>query len=115
MIDLASIPLSPARRAGDLLFLAGQIALVGGVIEAPDIEGQTRQVMANIEAVLKDNGLGLTDIVNATVWLADEADFAAFNTTYAQFFPANPPARTTVVSKLMLNAKIEIAVVAAFS
>jgi len=114
VIDLASIPLSPARRAGDLLFLAGQVALDGDAITSPDIEGQTRQVMANIQAVLSDHGLDLSNVVNATVWLAADEDFGAFNRTYAEYFSDAPPARTTVISKLLLGAKIEIAVVAHF-
>lgn len=113
MIDLANVPLSPARRAGDLLFLSGQIALdADRKISAPDVGGQTKQVMRNIEEVLATHGAMLEDVVSATVWIADEIDFPAFNEAYRESFPTMPPARSTVVSGLMLGAKVEIAVVA---
>lgn len=114
MIDVSKVPISPIVRAGDLLFLSGQVAFdASGRISAPDIAGQTSATLKNIEAVLLQSGSRLTDIVSATVWLTDPADFAAFNAAYAAFFPQTPPARSTVVSALMLpDAKIEIAVVA---
>lgn len=113
MIDLVSIPLSLARRAGDLLFLSGQVALdEAGMVSAVGIAAQTQQVLARIDKVLRDNGATLGDVVNATVWLANADDFAAFNAAYAAYFPTLPPARSTVVSGLLVGALIEIAVTA---
>ena len=111
--DPQSVPLSKYRRAGDLVFLSGQIAFDrDGNITAPDIEGQTRQVLQNISALLADCGCTLDDVVNATVWLRNEGDFAQFNRVYAEHFSAIPPARSTVISDLLAGALVEIAVVA---
>ena len=111
-MDISKIPLTKARHAGDLLFLSGQIALAGGRLVNAGIEGQTRQVLENIKAVLAEYDLDLANVVNATVWLPEEADFPAFNAVYASYFSDNPPTRSTVVSDLMLGAKVEIAVIA---
>jgi 2-iminobutanoate/2-iminopropanoate deaminase len=112
-IDPKSVPLSLARRAGDLLFLSGQIAFDDdGKITGAGIAEQTRQVFKNIRGVLEQNGVGLRDVVNATVWLANKDDFLEFNRMYAEYFPSLPPARTTVVSQLLAGALVEIAVVA---
>ncbi|PWC47021.1 RidA family protein [Azospirillum sp. TSA6c] len=113
MLDRKSAPLSPARRAGTLLFLSGQIAFdEEGRMAPPDIEAQTRQVLKNIEAVLAANEASLGDIVSASVFLTNEDDFGAFNAVYATYFPADPPARTTVIARLLGGAIVEIAVVA---
>ena len=107
------VPLSPAVRAGDFIFVSGQVPvgedgeMVGGAIEA-----QTRQVIKNIEAALTLAGANLADVVKTTVWLEDARDFAAFNKVYASFFPDAPPARTTVESRLMADIKVEIEAVA---
>jgi len=114
--DPQSVPLSRYRRVGDLVFLSGQIAIDrNGAMVAPDIEGQTRRVLENISAVLAECGCTLKDVVNATVWLRDEGDFVQFNRVYAEYFPESPPARSTVISGLLLGALVEIAVVAAIS
>lgn len=107
--------LSPAIAAGDLLFLSGQLAFgEDGVIVAPDdVARQTEQVLANIARVLATHGLGLADVVKTTVWLTDTADFAAFNTAYAQAFGAHRPTRSTVRADLMLpGARVEIEAIA---
>lgn len=106
-------PLSPAVRAGDFVYVSGQVPvgsdgeLVGGTVE-----NQTRQVMKNVEAALKLAGASLADVVKTTVWLDDARDFAAFNKTYASFFDGPPPARTTAESRLMADIKVEIEAVA---
>ena len=76
------------------------------------IEPQTDQVMRNVEAVLREAGCELADIVKTTVWLADPRDFGCFNATYARYFPKDLPAHSTVESRLMIDAKIEIEVIA---
>lgn len=113
MLDPKSVPLSPARRAGNLLFLSGQVAFdETGRMAPSDIEMQTRQVFRNIEAVLDANAASLADVVSASIFLANERDFQAFNTVYASYFPANPPTRTTVFAQLLAGAIVEITVVA---
>ena len=101
---------STTRRAGDLVFVSGQLPFDDeGNIVAGDIVVQTRRCLDNVAAALATEGLSLADAVKVQVWLTDTADFAAFNATYAEYFPDSPPARTTVGSTLMVpGAKIEI-------
>jgi reactive intermediate/imine deaminase len=105
-------PLSKAIRAGDFVFASGQVPLRDGAIVQGPIEDQTRAAMDCVKAVLEEAGCTLADVVRATVWLADKADFAAFNQAYAEYFPEDPPARSTVQSELMIDAKVEIEVTA---
>ena len=110
-------PYSQAVRSGNLLFCAGMLPLVPAVmkIEATEIEGQTLQVLTNIQAVLAAAGLTLANVVKSTVFLKDLGDFAKMNALYAAAFGDHKPARTTVqVAKLPLDALVEIEVVAEF-
>jgi len=104
-------PYSQAVRVGDLVFTAGQVALdpaTGKLVEG-GIEEQTRQVLQNLAAVLEAAGSSLDRVVKTTVFLKDMGDFAAMNAVYAEFFPTDPPARSTVeVSDLALGALVEI-------
>ncbi|NTW01277.1 MAG: RidA family protein [Oscillochloris sp.] len=108
-------PYSQAIRAGDLVFLSGQLAVdpaSGQMIEG-DIALMTRQIFANISAVLAAAGSSLEKVAKVTVFLADMGDFAAMNAAYAEFFSAEPPARSTVqVARLPKDARIEIEVIA---
>lgn len=107
------LPFSKAYRAGDFIFVSGQVAFDenGNLVEG-GIEDQTRQVMGNIESVLREAGCTLGDIVKVTVWLDDSRDFGRFNATYAEYFPGDAPARSTVRAELMIDAKIEVEAVA---
>lgn len=107
-------PYSQAIRAGDLLFVSGQIPLdEAGVLVPGGIEEQTTRVMQNLEAILRAAGAGLPNVVKTTIYLCDLADFAAVNAIYAQSFPAEPPARATVqVAALPRGARVEIEAVA---
>ena len=108
-------PFSAAVRAGDLLFLSGQVALdpASGKLVDGDIGAQTEQIFANISAVLEAAGKSFDDVMKTTVYLADMKDFGAMNTVYARYFQAPYPARTTIqVAALPLGAAIEIEVVA---
>ena len=107
------LPFSKAMRAGDFIFVSGQVAFdeKGQLVEG-GIEQQTRQTMRNIEAVLKMANATLADVVKVNIWLDDARDFGRFNATYAEFFPTDAPARSTVESKLMIDAKIEVDCVA---
>jgi 2-iminobutanoate/2-iminopropanoate deaminase len=108
-------PYSQAIRAGSLLFCSGQIPLdpaTGALVEG-DIAAQTRQVFANITAILQTAGTSLDRVVKTTVFLADMNDFAAMNEVYATFFTSPAPARSTVAAAgLPRNARIEIEVIA---
>ncbi len=108
-------PYSQGVRVGNLVFTAGQVGLVPGTKEfaGPDIASQTRQVLKNIQAILEAAGTGLEHVVKTTVFLQDMAEWPAMNAVYAEFFPANPPARSAVqVAGLPLGAKVEIEAVA---
>ena len=101
-------PYSPAVRAGDFIFVAGQ-AVVG-----TDVKAETRQVLTNIRAVLEAAGASMTDVVRCGVFLMSADDFQAMNEVYAEFFKDAKPARTTIiVAALPLkDAKVEIDAVA---
>ena len=108
-------PYSQAISAGGLVFLSGQLPLdpATGQFVDGDVAALTRQIFRNIEAVLAAAGSSLDKIVKTTVFLADLADFQVMNEAYAEFFPASPPARSTVqVARLPRDARIEIEVVA---
>ena len=92
-------PYSQAIRYGDLLFCSGQIPLdpKTGEVVGSDIKAQAEQVMKNIEAVLKANSISFDRVIKSTCFLADIADFAAFNEVYSKYFTGDPkPARSTV-------------------
>ncbi|MAQ83984.1 RidA family protein [Psychromarinibacter halotolerans] len=106
-------PLSPAVRAGDYVFISGQVpAGADGAIVGHEIIGQTTQVMKNIEAALALAGCTMDDVCKTTVWLDDARDFGKFNTTYGSFFKNGFPARTTCESRLMANILVEVEAVA---
>lgn len=111
--DRLARPLSPATRAGDFVFVSGQVptddqgqVIVGG------IEAQTRQVFQRVEAALALAGATLQDVAKVSVWLADARDFGSFNRVYMECFGEHRPARSTVESRLMIDAKVEIEVTA---
>ena len=108
-------PYSQGTIFNDILFLSGQIAInpQSGNIESSGIEGQTEQVMKNLQNVLKAGGSDLSKVLKCTVFLQDLEDYAAFNKIYGSFFGSTPPARTTVQAvKLPRGAKIEIDIIA---
>lgn len=107
-------PFSPAVRAGDFVYVSGQVpANDAGEIVAGGIEAQTRQVFVNLQKVLALAGCTLADVCKATVWLDDARDFGAFNRVYLEHFNGGPaPARSTTEARLMVDAKVEIDVVA---
>jgi 2-iminobutanoate/2-iminopropanoate deaminase len=110
-------PYSQAVRTGNLLFCSGQIPInpATGKIEATDVEGQAKQVLANINAVLSAAGLGVHNVVKATMFLQDMADFPKVNPIYEVGFDGHKPARSTIqVAKLPLGALVEIEVIAEF-
>jgi len=111
-------PYSQAVRAGDTLFLSGQIAInpATGEYLAADVSSETEQVMNNLSAVLTAAGLDFSAVVKTSIFLADMADFALVNAAYAKYFTNNFPARETVqVSALPKNARVEISMIAHYS
>jgi 2-iminobutanoate/2-iminopropanoate deaminase len=108
-------PYSQAIRAGQLLFVSGQIPLdpATGQIVAGDVAAQTRRVLDNVGAVLSAAGRSFHDVVRTTIFLADMNDFAAVNDVYGQYFSPPYPARATVqVVRLPKDARVEIDVIA---
>jgi 2-iminobutanoate/2-iminopropanoate deaminase len=107
------VPLSPAVRAGDMVYVSGQVPVGSdGVVVTGGIVEQTEQVLSNVQAALALAGCTMDDVVKTTVWLEDARDFGAFNAVYARHFAKDPPARTTVESRLMIDIKIEVEAVA---
>ena len=108
-------PYSPGIRAGNLLFLSGQVGFdpsTGALVDG-DITAQTDQVMRNIGALLKAAGADFTHVVRTTVFLADMNEFAAMNAVYGRYVVDPPPARSTVqVAALPRNARVEIDAIA---
>jgi len=111
-------PYSHAIRAGNLLFISGQVPIdpaTGNLVDG-DITAQTRRVMDNLAAVLEAAGLSFQHVVRTTIFLADMSDFAAVNAVYGSFFSEPYPARATVqVSRLPKDARVEIDAIASHS
>ena len=109
-------PYSQAIRVGNVLYSSGQIAInpATGTVEATDIVGQSKQVMKDLEAVLKEAGATFANVVKTTCFLKDvAADFAAFNTVYAEAMGENKPARSCVgVAELPKGVLVEVEVIA---
>jgi reactive intermediate/imine deaminase len=107
------LSLSRAIRAGDFIFLTGQIPMRDGApLTTGSIEDQTRAVLDDIRATLALADCELSDVVKAMVWLRDRADFPGFNAVYGEYFPVAPPTRSAVVSDLLVDARVEVEVIA---
>lgn len=109
-------PYSQAVRSNGFLFVSGQVALdpKTGEFVGSDARQQTERVLENLKAILEAGGSSLSHVVKATVFLKDMNDFAAMNETYARYFTAAPPARSTVqAARLPKDALVEIDVIAA--
>ena len=100
--------------ANGFVFTAGQVPLIPGTksLREGGIAEQTRQSLENVRGILEAAGSGMDQVVKTTVFLADINDFAAFNAVYGEFFPQNPPARSTVQAALPVGALVEIEAVA---
>ncbi|MBA2643182.1 MAG: hypothetical protein H0U82_09675 [Actinobacteria bacterium] len=108
-------PYNQAIRAGDLVFVAGQVGvrLDTGELAGPSVEEQTEQVMRNLAAILEAAGSGLDKLVKTTVFLLDLADFGGMNEVYASHVGDRPPARSTIgIAQLPAGARVEIEAVA---
>lgn len=108
-------PYSQAIEVNGMVYTSGQIPINPntGKLQGTTIEEQAEQVMSNLKAVLAQAGMGFDCVVKTTCFLADLADFAAFNAVYGKYFPENPPARSCFqVAGLPMGAKLEVEVIA---
>ena len=111
--DRLARPLSPAVRAGDFVFVSGTVPTDDqGQVVPGGIEAQTRAVFKRLEEALALGGCTLADVAKVNVWLDDPRDFGSFNRVYMECFGEHRPARSTVESRLMIDAKVEIDVTA---
>ncbi|HUL22194.1 MAG TPA: RidA family protein [Thermodesulfobacteriota bacterium] len=108
-------PYSQAIRAGNFLFLSGQIPLDPKTEELVkgDIGQQTQQALENIKGILESQKLGMEDVVKVTIFLKDVGNFSRVNEVYRTYFPSSPPARSTVeVARLPRDVEIEVEAIA---
>jgi reactive intermediate/imine deaminase len=106
------LPFARAVEAGGWLYVSGQVAMVDGEVVAGNISAQSRQAIRNLLAILKEAGYGPEHVVRCGVWLDDPRDFSAFNAVFKEHFGENPPARSCVVSSMVVDCKVEIDCVA---
>lgn len=109
---MSSLPFSKTRRIGSTVYLSGEIGFADDRSIPEGIEAQTRNCLNRIKATLEAEGLGLGNVASCTCFLTDIADAPGFNMTYAEFFTDTLPVRTTVLSGLLIDAKVEITVIA---
>ena len=108
-------PYSQAKVVNGFVFASGQIPLnpATGEVEGTTIEAQAEQVMKNVGAILKEAGVGFENVVKTTCFLAEMADFAAFNSVYEKYFTGKPARSCVAVKKLPKNVLVEVEVIAA--
>ena len=113
VINGRRLSLSRVVRAGDFVFLTGQVPMQNGaVMTHGSVEDQTRAVLDDITATLAMAGCDRNDVVKSMVWLTSREDFPGFNAVYAEYFPEQPPARSAIVNDLLVDVKVEIEVIA---
>ena len=108
-------PYSQAKVVNGFVFASGQIPLnpATGEVEGTTIEAQAEQVMKNVGAILKEAGVGFENVVKTTCFLAEMADFAAFNSVYEKYFTGKPARSCVAVKQLPKNVLVEVEVIAA--
>lgn len=107
-----NLPFARSVEAGGFVFVSGQTAMENGELIDGGIVAQTHKVIENIRAALAEAGCSLSDVVKVNVWLDDPRDFWSFNGVFRQYFSDAPPARSTVASPMVIDAKIEMDVIA---
>ena len=113
IINGRKLSLSKAIRAGDFVFLTGQVPMKNGaVVTDGSIEEQTRIVLDEIKKTLAEAGCELQDVVKSMVWLKNRDDFPGFNSIYGEYFSHEPPARSAIVSDFLVDVLVEVEVVA---
>ena len=106
------LPFARAVEATGWLYVSGQVAMRDGEIVSGGIAEQSRQAIQNLQSILGEAGYGLEHVVRCGVWLEDPRDFQTFNKVFKEFFGKNPPARSCVVSSMVVDCKVEIDCVA---
>lgn len=106
------LPFARAVEADGWLYVSGQVPRVKGELVAGDIVVQSRQAIENMVAILREAGYGPEHVVRCGVWLDDPRDFSSFNRVFREFFGENPPARSCVVSSMVVDCKVELDCVA---
>ena len=113
IIDGRVLSLSRAIRAGDFVFVTGQVPMRDGrPMTDGSIEDQTRACLDSLRQILAEAGCDLGDVIKSMVWLKNRADFAGFNAVYAEYFPTEPPTRSALVSEFLIDILVEIECVA---
>ncbi len=113
VIDGRRLSLSRAIRAGDTVYLTGQVPMLDGkVMTWGTIEDQTRAVLDEITKTLALAGCTRDDVVKAMVWLKERADFPGFNSIYGAYFPNDPPTRSALISDFLVDVRVEVEVIA---
>lgn len=107
-----ALPFARAVEAGGWLHVSGQVPMRDGELVSGNVAAQARQAIQNLIAVLSEAGYGPEHVVRCGVWLDDARDFAAFNAVFREFFGQNPPARSCVQSRMVVDCKVEIDCVA---
>jgi len=106
------LPFARAVEADGWLYVSGQVGMENGEIVSGGLIAEVHRTMQNLIAILNEAGYGVEDVVRVGVWLDDPRDFWTFNKIYAEYFGANPPARSAVQSHMMVDCKVEIDCVA---
>lgn len=108
------LPFSPGIIAGDFMYVSGQASVDAqtGAIVTDSFEGEMRRSIANLDAILKAGGLSLDHVINVRSYVADEADLAAYNSIYREYFALPAPTRSTIVGVLGSKLKFELDCVA---
>ena len=112
-IDGRVLSLSKAIRAGDFVFVTGQVPMRDGKpMTDGSIEDQTRACLDSLQAILAEADCDLGDVVKSMVWLKRREDFPGFNAVYAEYFPTEPPTRSALVSDFLIDIRVEIECIA---
>ena len=113
VIDGRELSLSRAIRAGDFVFVTGQVPMHdGSPMTDGSIEDQTRACLDGLKEILDQAGCELSDVVKSMVWLKNREDFPGFNSVYAEYFPQQPPTRSVLVSDFLIDILVEIECIA---
>lgn len=107
------LTLSKAIRAGDFVFVTGQVPMRDGKpMTDGSIEDQTHACLQSLRDILDEAGCELSDVVKSMVWLKTRDDFPGFNSVYGEYFPSEPPTRSALVSEFLIDIRVEIECVA---
>ncbi len=113
VIDGRELSLSRAIRAGDFVFVTGQVPMHdGSPMTDGSIEDQTRACLDGLKEILDQAGCELSDVVKSMVWLKNREDFPGFDSVYAEYFPQQPPTRSALVSDFLIDILVEIECIA---